>query len=123
MAKRLKTFDFAIHSRTGKYPWHEWCDGTAWQAEYATDFDVKPDAFVGAIRAKAKRLGRRVQIAIVDHGAGIVVFQFETAPEAPSKAVNGNGHAKREVLVVGSSTEGPGISKPWRPTIAANGHG
>lgn len=77
MAKRLDEFP-TTSEREGKYPWHEWGDGSAWELIEGEDFTIKITSMrQTAAKAAAKR-GATIRTATrrVDGGKQALVVQF-----------------------------------------------
>jgi hypothetical protein len=76
-----KISDFTIQkTRTSRYPWEEWTDGSIWRIKQGEDFDTKVVSMVGTLYSKAKSRGLKVVLAYKDDA---VEFQF-TKPVKPN---------------------------------------
>lgn len=54
MAERIAEISPIVMAR---YPWHEWTDGSAWQATRGVDFHVAPKSFISMMLGYARRKG------------------------------------------------------------------
>jgi hypothetical protein len=82
MAKVLKTFDF-VGSRSNRYDWAAWSDGSIWQLTKGEDFDCKPQTVGTQARGYAKKNGLSVRISQKDDS---VVLQFIKKPQQDGEA-------------------------------------
>lgn len=86
MAEKIEAFTIQ-KTRSSRYPWDEWTDGSIWRITRGEDFDVKPVSVVGTIYSKAKARGLKVTVAYNDDS---VEFQFtKTAKPSAVRAVAG----------------------------------
>lgn len=82
MATILKQFDFKTHStRTSKYPWDTWTDGSIWEVTQGEDYKSQSQTFRSILHTQATKIGKKVRANVSDDR---VVFQFYT-PEEPVK--------------------------------------
>lgn len=81
MAKILSEFDFgAGKGRKPMYPWGTWMDGRIRRLEPGKDFECATESMQVQIYNKARSLGGKVNVSIVDkdaNGRGAIVFQFQ----------------------------------------------
>ena len=64
------------------YPWHEWMDGSEWEATQGEDFDTSPRNFGMIVREAARRRGLYVWTRTLESpdGPPRVRFQVSRAP-------------------------------------------
>lgn len=80
MAERIAQFPTPTRSR--RYPWEEWTDGTVWKLRAGEDFDAEVDQFRNRLYTQAARRGMSVttQKGVDDDGTEVLFMQFIAPP-------------------------------------------
>jgi hypothetical protein len=77
MARRVDTFLDGAQSRSQKYPWREWADGSTWEIRRGEDYDVTTENMRANLHMKADSLMRKVRTRKFDDDRGEgLIFQF-----------------------------------------------
>lgn len=75
MAEILESWPNISRTRTSKYPWGEWTDGSIWQVKEGEDFASNLKTFVQGLYAYGKRHELKVEVR-ADAAQGIAAFRF-----------------------------------------------
>lgn len=71
MANKVDTFPAA--RGLAAYPWEDWEDGSIWQIRHGEDFDIPVEGMSSSLYQRAKRVCKRVKVAVRDD---TITFQF-----------------------------------------------
>jgi hypothetical protein len=83
VARRLDTFPRPAATRFGKYPWHEWTDGSVWEIKRGVDYKVSDSSMRSQLITCGIKARKKVRTARVEPGT--LVFQFYEEGEVPDE--------------------------------------
>ena len=66
MAERVDEMPAPRQSGKGKYPWHEWLDGSAWELVQGRDFQCSLSSIVTSARFAAST--RHIDVQVIRKG-------------------------------------------------------
>lgn len=75
MAERLEHGLPSLGRTSGKYPWHEWADGSAWSLKRGEDYSGTDHQVQRAAHEYARRYGKKVNTQTTADG---LALQFWT---------------------------------------------
>ena len=86
MARRVGDFPWT-DGPPRRYPWSEWCDGSAWEIRHGEDYHVSTESMRVSLHMKARQLSSRVRTRKITDTLGEgLIFQFLLPKESEMSA-------------------------------------